>query len=72
MEISKVHKGYQITVKELKNSVHFCVQRVSDGLLVVDGFLEEETLNDCMFFMKERVDEFILSKGGSEFMEDKY
>ena len=72
------YKGYLIEVNREESlggweNCYFFVYRESDGLAVIDSFTTgedtEETIMQCM---KDRVDEFIETKGASECLEDEY
>jgi len=73
-----MYRGYEIDVTREKclggwNQLYFSVYRVSDGLEVIADFSEsEDTVREMTGYMKERVDEFIASKGKSELMEEEY
>lgn len=53
---------------------YFSVFREEDGLEVIADFTEEEFKNEMtpIIDLQKRVDEFILTRGKSEHLEDEY
>ena len=72
------YKGFEINVTKEKclggwEMLYFNVYRISDGLCVEDSFTEgEETVRGMVGYMKDRVDEFIETKGVSEYLKDEF
>jgi len=72
------YKGYEIEVRREPclggwPVTYFDVFRISDGLIVIGDFTEgEDTMNDITDMMKDRVNEFIKTKGASENMAEDY
>jgi hypothetical protein len=72
------YRGYEIEVTREESlggwdNTYFNAYRISDGLEVICNFSEgEDTLEDWMGWMKDRVDQFIETKGASECMEEDY
>lgn len=76
--MKEIYKGYAITA-ELEGSMfgperlYFSVYRESDGLEIICGSEDsEETERGTVEEMKGRVDEFIMTKGASEFLEEYF
>ena len=72
------YKGYEIEAKREQSmggweNLYFSVYRISDGLEVVCSFTEgSDTEEEYIGYMKDRVDEFIMTKGDSEEMAELY
>ena len=72
------YKGYDIEVNREEcmagyDLVYFSVFRISDGLEVIADFVDSaDTVRTLMQCMKDRVDEFIATKGDSELLAEEY
>lgn len=72
------YKGFQIEVNRETSlagykMIYFRVFRISDGLFIVDDFEDSiDSLKTYVEAMKQRVDEFIETKGKSENLSDFY
>lgn len=73
------HKGYEIECTREPclggwAMTYFSVFREEDGLEVVADFTEEEFENEMtpIIDLQKRVDEFIITEGKSEDLEDEY
>lgn len=67
------YHGYDIVVDKEDGLTSFSVYRQSDGLEIICDFTEgNDSVSTIIKCMKERVDEFILTKGASEELEDDY
>jgi len=76
--MKKHHKGYEIEVRRETSLggdelVYITVFRESDGLEVINEITDaEDYVRDIMHDIAARVDEFIRTKGASEFLEDAF
>lgn len=68
------YRGYTIYVsKENKYSTECFVTRDSDQWFIIDTIsYDEDTTSTWISMLKQRVDEFIKTKGASEELEDDY
>lgn len=73
------YKGYEIAVTREPcaggwDMTYYNVYRIEDGLEVICDFTEEEFENEMTLIidLQKRVDEFILTEGKSEDLEDEY
>lgn len=67
------YHGYDIIVDKEEGLTSLSVYRQSDGWEIIWNFLEEsESVSKIIECTKERIDEFILTKGASEGLEDDY
>ena len=76
--MQEIYKGYEINASREGSlggdeNLYFSVYRAEDGLEVVADFTTgSDTEEEYIGYMKQRVDQFIESKGESEDMAEDY